>query len=97
MGMRRIRMGHAGASHATDSNVMIRLEPEILHGGIAQVLLPDPPNGHRWRVEWRVIGTGQWHVVANGLAGAEQWVDDTKTPVPQHLIEWRAELDANTT
>jgi hypothetical protein len=75
--------------------MLIPLVPEILHGGTAQVVLPEPPLGHGWWVEWRVIGTGQWHLVAEGLDGGEHWVDDTKTPVPQHLIEWRARSRAD--
>jgi hypothetical protein len=75
----------------------IPLEPEILIGGIAQVDLPEPPADHRWRVEWRVAGADAatdgpdaWHAAASGLYAGLHGVDDTRTPLPQHRIEWRA-------
>jgi hypothetical protein len=69
--------------------MLIRLDPEILHGGVAHVLLPDAPAGCRWRIEWRLLGTDDWHVVASELDAGEHVVPDTDTPEPQHAIEWR--------
>lgn len=66
------------------------LDVDILHGGTAQVVLPAPPAGHRWCVEWRVVGAEDWHAAAWGLDAGEHLVPDTDTPEPQHRIEWRA-------
>jgi hypothetical protein len=70
--------------------MFIPLDPEILHGGIAQVRLPEPPYGYRWRIEWRVVETDDWHAAANKLPAGEHAVSDTETPEPQPRIEWRA-------
>ena len=66
------------------------LTPEILHGGTVEVLLPEPPAGQRWRVEWCVLGTQPWHVVAGGFGPGVYAVSDRHTPEPQHRIEWQA-------
>jgi hypothetical protein len=69
----------------------LALTPEILHGGTAVVILPESPTGHAWRVEWRVVGTtDDWHVAAGGISSGEYAVSDTRTPEPQHRIEWQA-------
>ena len=73
----------------------IRLDPDILHGGFAHVRLPEPPAGHLWLVEWRVIGTEAWHRAAWDLAAGEHLVPDTDTPEPQHRIEWRGTAVSN--
>ena len=83
-------MAWLGARRAAHLGMTIPLAPDILHGGLAYVVLPEPLSGHRWRVEWREIGTDPWHIAAEGLEGGVQAVDDTKTPAPQHLIEWWA-------
>ena len=68
----------------------VHLEPEILHGGVAQVMLPEPPAGCRWRIEWRVVDGNDWHSVANDVAGGAHAVTHTRLPEQQHRIEWRA-------
>jgi hypothetical protein len=68
----------------------LALSPESLHGGTAVVILPEPPTGQHWRVEWRVVGEGDWRVAAGGFTAGEHMVSDTRTSEPQHRIEWQA-------
>ncbi len=73
----------------------LALSPEILHGGLAHVTLPEPPPGHRWLVEWRVRGADSWHTAAWDLEAGEHPVSDTDAPEPQHRVEWRATAVSN--
>lgn len=74
----------------TRMTLALSLTPEIRHGGRAWVVLPEPPVGHRWRVEWRVVGTDDWHPAAVDPTAGAHPVPDTETPAPQQPIEWRA-------
>lgn len=70
--------------------MLLPLDPVILHGGSAWIVLPEPPPGHLWRVEWRVTGADSWNTAAQSLSAGEHLVPDTDTPEPQHRIEWQA-------
>ncbi len=95
IGVQNVRVSRrAGAISASGERMEIPLDPEILHGGVASVDLPEAPPAQCWRVDWRVIGTDLWHIAAWDLDGGEHLVPDTATPEPQHRIEWRAVAEA---
>ncbi len=81
----------------TPDPIVLAIEPEVLHGGIACVVgIAAPPPGCRWAIAWSSVEDPDqgWHVVARVAEGGDHLVLDSG--VAQLLARWIAIAELTT-